>query len=42
MLSDLQLLALTVGFGLFMLGLSWLANWQAKQERNEKHNEQPR
>lgn len=42
MLTDLQLLALTVTVGVFFIGLIHLANWQAKKEREEEHHDQPR
>ncbi len=41
MLTDVQLLALTVTVGAFFIGLYHLSNWQAKKER-EEHRDQPR
>lgn len=42
MLSDLQLLAMTVAIGVFFCGLLSLARWQEKEERKEAEQQKVR
>lgn len=42
MLTDLQLLAMTIAVGVFFIGLICLADWQRKKAQEDKHDDHAR